>query len=261
LVARNVINQGVTLSWENAVPEYSYSCFDYYSNYRSTVSYQWNVSLSSSVDEVELIYTEEEAGREILLEVGGMNVPVVLGENSPEELSVESSMADHRFERLRGGVFDGPSSWDSFKPAAFTRSDALVQADVTPFSNYVMTATLDVRTPGYHVLDVTAGNGVEVVVNGETVTKHLNVYKTEQRTEKILLNLPLGQTSVLVRAYNRFSKNLVCGVQLADFQEIYTMKVKLPSRLSAGVKTIRLKADDLDSPHTDCGLHNVRLRL
>ena len=261
LVARNVINQGVTLSWENAVPEYSYSCFDYYSNYRSTVSYQWNVSLFSSVDEVELIYTEEEAGREILLEVGGMSVPVVLGENSPEELSVESSMADHRFERLRGGVFDGPSSWDSFKPAAFTRSDALVQADVTPFSNYVMTATLDVRTPGYHVLDVTAGNGVEVVVNGETVTKHLNVYKTEQRTEKILLNLPLGQTPVLVRAYNRFSKNLVCGVQLADFQEIYTMKVKLPSRLSAGVKTIRLKADDLDSPHTDCGLHNVRLRL
>lgn len=23
------------------VPNYSYSCFDYYSNYRSTVSYEW----------------------------------------------------------------------------------------------------------------------------------------------------------------------------------------------------------------------------
>ena len=261
LVSKPVINQGATLSWENAVPEYSYSCFDYYSNYRSTVSYQWNVSLFSSVDEVELTYTKEEAGREIILEVGGMSIPLVLGENSPKELTLESTMTDHRFERLRGGVFDGPSSWDFFKAAAFTRSDALVQTAVSPFSNYVMTATLNVKTPGYHVLDITAGNGVEVVVNGETVTKHLNAYKTEQKTEKVLVHLPLGQTSVLVRAYNRFSKNLVCGVQLADFQEIYTMKVKLPSRLSPGVKTIKVRADDISSPHADCRLHNLRIRL
>ena len=261
LVAQKVIPQGEALSWSNALPGYSYSCFDYYSNYRSTVSYQWNVSLAKSVDEVELIYTEDEAGREILLEVGGNVIPVVLSENSPMEMEIESTIGGHRFERIRGGVFDGPSSWDFYTPSSFTRSDALVQTKVTPFSNHVMTAQLDVKTPGYHVLDVTAGNGVEVVVNGQTMTKHLNPYKTEEMTEKILLDLPYGQTTVLVRAYNRFSNNLVCGVKLTDFQEIYTMKVKLPSRVSAGVKTVKVIADDLDSPHTDCGLHNLRIRL
>ena len=33
------------LSWQNASPDYSYSCFDYYSNYRSTVGYTWNTGL------------------------------------------------------------------------------------------------------------------------------------------------------------------------------------------------------------------------
>ena len=33
-----------TLSWKNATPDYSYSCFDYYSNYRSTVAYNWLVA-------------------------------------------------------------------------------------------------------------------------------------------------------------------------------------------------------------------------
>ena len=261
LVAQKVVPQSEVLSWSNALPGYSYSCFDYYSNYRSTVSYQWNVSLTRSVDEVELTYTEDEAGREILLEVGGMVIPVVLGENCPMALESETTIGGHRFERIRGGVFDGPSSWDFYTPSSFTRSAALVQTKVTPFSNHVMTAQLDVKTPGYHVLDVTAGNGVEVVVNGQTMTKHLNPYKTEEQTEKILLDLPAGQNTVLVRAYNRFSHNLVCGVKLTDFQEIYTMKVKLPSRLPAGVRTVKISADDLDSPHTDCGLHNLRIRL
>ena len=261
LVAQKVIPQGEILSWSNALPGYSYSCFDYYSNYRSTVSYQWNVALAKPVDEIELIYTEDEAGREILIEAGGALVPVTLGENSPCSLDLESVLAGHRFERIRGGVFDGPSSWEAYAPGSFTRSNDLVQTKISPFSNYVMSAQLDVKTPGYHVLDVTAGNGVEVVVNGQTMTKHLNPYKTEEMTEKILLDLPAGQATILVRAYNRFSHNLTCGLKLTDFQEIYTMKVKLPSRLPAGVRTIKVYADDLESPHTDCGLHNLRIRL
>lgn len=261
MVAQPVLSHTDLLCWSNAVPGYSYSCFDYYSNYRSTVSYEWNVSLVNSVDEIELIYTEEEAGREILIEIDGSVIPVVLGENSPKELENETTLGAHRFERIRGGIFDSPLSWDSYMPGSFTRSDAMVKTAVRPFSNYVMTAQLDVKTAGYHVLDVTAGNGVEVVVNGKTMTKHLNPYKTLERTEKILLNLPIGQTSVLVRAYNRFADSLVCGVRIADFQEIYTMKVKLPTRLSRGVKTVKVYADDLASPHTDFGLHNLMIKL
>jgi alpha-L-fucosidase len=124
-----------------------------------------------------------------------------------------------------------------------------------------MSAQLDVKTPGYHVLDITSGNGVEVVVNGRTMLKHLNPYRTKERVEKVLLELPVGQTSIIVRSYNRFEDSLVCGVRLSGFQEMYTKKVKLPSRLGPGVRTIKVYADDMPSPHSDCGLHNLRIRL
>lgn len=261
MVTMNMVRQGEKLSWTNAIPEYSYSCFDYYSNYRSTVSYRWNVNMYQSVDEIELEYTKEEAGREIILEVDGVSIPVVLSENFPHELSTDSSLSDHRFERIRGGVFDGPASWDFYTPSSFTRSEALVSMAVHPFSNYVMSAQLDVKTPGYHVLDITSGNGVEVVVNGRTMLKHLNPYRTKERAEKVLLELPVGQTSIIVRSYNRFEDSLVCGVRLSGFQEMYTKKVKLPSRLGPGVRTIKVYADDMPSPHSDCGLHNLRIRL
>ena len=261
MVAMNMVRQGEKLSWTNATPEYSYSCFDYYSNYRSTVSYRWNVNMYQSVDEIELCYTKEEAGREIVLEVDGVSIPVVLSENLPRELSVDSSLSGHRFERIRGGVFDGPASWDWYSPSSFTRSDTLVTTAAHPFSNYVMSAQLDVKTPGYHVLDVTSGNGVEVVVNGKTMLKHLNAYRTTERVEKVLLDLPAGQTSIIVRVYNRFEDTLVCGVSLAGFQEMYTKKVKLPSRLNPGARTIKVYADDKSSPHSDCGLHNLIIRL
>ena len=44
---------------------YSYDCFDYYSNYRSTVSYEW--ALKKNTKKVELTYTPEELGDEISL--------------------------------------------------------------------------------------------------------------------------------------------------------------------------------------------------
>ena len=44
---------------------YSYDCFDYYSNYRSTVSYEW--ALKKKASKVELTYTPEELGDEITL--------------------------------------------------------------------------------------------------------------------------------------------------------------------------------------------------
>lgn len=51
-------------------PNYSYSCFDYYSNYRSTVSYQWSIN-KSNLNALEFTYTPQENGKELLVEVDG----------------------------------------------------------------------------------------------------------------------------------------------------------------------------------------------
>ena len=255
------LDQSEILSSVNAVPEYSYSCFDYYSNYRSTVSYSWDVSVEWSQDEILLMYTSDEEGREIVLEIDDQDIPLKLNSSETVLLQNFPEVSGHGFTQLRGGVFDGPSSWKGVDLKTVPQSGPSVTEKVMPFSNYLMTAEIVVPEQGLYVLDITAGNGVELVVDGMTVAKHLNPYRTVCRTEKMLLELSEGSHQIILRAYNRFEDVLDCAVSPSEQQEIRCMKLKLPAVLKKGLHRIRLSASDTGSEHKDCGLHNLRICL
>lgn len=255
------LSQSETLSWANSQPEYSYSCFDYYSNYRSTVSYAWTVDVHKPADEIELIYTSDEEGRNILLEVDGADIPLTLTATDSIQLSSAPQLHGFGYQRIRGGVFDGPASWDGISAASFEPSDSLIERPVMPFSNHLMMASVQVPASGMYVLDVTAGNGMEVVVNGRTQAKHLNPYRTVCRTEKLLVDLSEGENRVMIRGYNRFENALSLGMAASEDQTVLSMRVKLPAALRKGCRNITLKAADCLSGHADCRLHNLRIRL
>ena len=265
MISESSLPQEEALSWENAVPGYSYSCFDYYSNYRSTVSYSWNVNVATPTSEVEILYTDAEVGREVVLEVDGVKVPVTLDCGSSaypaSQPSAHAELGDWCFGRLRGGVFDGPSSWENVNRSSLKPSENMVEMAAHPFSNYLMTANVSVAVPGLYVLDIASGNGVEVVLDGRTVTKHLNPYRTVKQDSKLLLELSEGEHMVMVRSYNRFEDSVVCGLKAADEQTVHSMRVALPAALRKGVRNIRISAADTASPHTDCGLHSLIIRL
>ena len=258
--ASATLSQDQELSWENSTPAYSYSCFDYYSNYRSTVAYAWNLDIRHKVSQIELFYTADEIGREIILEIDGYEIPVTLsGVGLPMQKSAPS-VDQICFGRIRSGVFDGPSSWENMNLSSLESSRSNVAVQVYPFSNHVMSASVNVPEPGLYMFDVTAGNGVEVVLDGRTVTKHLNPYRTVEKTEKILLNLPAGSSDIIIRAYNRFEYKLKCGLKCTDKPVLYSQIVSLPSEMHKGRSNVRVKAAD-KSAHSDCCLHNLHIRL
>ena len=261
LSAERTLPQNSWLSWAEAVPHYSYSCFDYYSNYRSTVAYGWAVDVRKPVEEIEIIYTPDEEGREVILEIDGTKYEVTLSSEDIIGTSAEVSMVECRSTRLRGGVFDGPSSWDKVDISSMSASSHLVDTSVRPFTNYLMKYSLNVSKPGLYLFDVTAGNGVEVVVNGRVHTKHLNPYRTVRKTEKILLNLPSGENIVMVRAYNRFEDKLSCGLEPSKAQNMHYVKLRLPEPLGRGLKYVKIYSADNGLGHADCRLHNLRIRL
>lgn len=261
MLGNEVIDQTETLTSINALPEYSYSCFDYYSNYRSTVSYGWNVSVRKQTDFLDIVYTADEEGREIIIEIDGKQIPVTLKASETIPVDTRAVLSDYRSGRLRGGVFDGPSSWESLDRESLSPSSNQIRKSGLPFSNNVMTAEILMEEKGLYVIEVTAGNGVEVVVDGTTLTKHLNPYRTISKTDKILLDLAEGSHEIIVRSYNRFEKEIRCGLDSVDDPELLTMKVVLPSPLKKGVRNLKVYAADTGSEHTDCGLHNLRITL
>ncbi len=247
-------------SWQNAVAQYSYSCFDYYSNYRSTAGYTWNVGLSRSISAVELTYTEEEIGREIRLSVGDMTMDVTLDGGEKITLSQDISIDSLRLGRMRGGTFDNAISME--RVAEWTEiPDSSLQFDASAFSNYLMTGSIWLDKPSKVVFDVRSGNGMELMVDGKIMAKHLNPYRTTDRTEKLMLELSKGRHQIVLRSYNRFEDQVCIGLAIAENPKIYRMKVELPDKLDNKDVILSISPLDRPSPHTDSGLHNVILRL
>ena len=248
------------MTWKNAMPDYSYSCFDYYSNYRSVVGYGWEVSVQRPVKMVELTYTAEEVGRMVKVCVGDMEMDVTL--DSLDAVSVKPSVevGTLEFGRMRGGVFDNSVSVDRV-PQWVAMDGSLVQVPSQGFANYLLKTELQVDKLSCAVFDVCAGNGVELLVDGKTMMKHLNPYRTSARTEKVVLDLHKGNHEVILRSYNRFEDNVVAGFALSDAQNVYRKRLTLPHMLDKGDIHVGVSPLDIPSPHTDCGLHNLRLRL
>ena len=254
------VGRSEILSWYNAVPDYSYSCFDYYSNYRSTVGYNWLVSGKGKISEVEIIYTDDEVGRNICLEAGGSPVNVSLDASQGFEITQAASVLSQEIAGIRGGVFDGPASWENFDWQGFHGEKPSGETFVSrPFSNYLMTTAVEMQEAGYALFDLVSGNGVEVMVNGKTMLKHLNPYRSSLHKEKVLLYLPKGRSDVAVRSYNRFEKTAAASFAPDPDGCVYRMTLRLPVPVSADDLSVRLVSSDGESVHRDCRLHNIRL--
>ena len=259
-VMEAALPSGTVLSWTNAAHDYSYSCFDYYSNYRSVVGYGWNVELRRPVSSVELLYTSEEVGRKISLTVGEEETEIVLDDSCPVELSPLVNVSGAEFGRMRGGTFDPAIDLARVSEWKATEGD-YVEVPSAGFSNHLYKVHVVSEAHSFALFDVSSGNGTELLVSGKTMMKHLNPYRTENRTEKVLVELCDDETDIVLRSYNRFEKTACAGFRLSDEQKIYRMIVDLPEAVKGRRVGVSLKAADRESPHTDCGLHNLRISL
>lgn len=248
---------------------YSYSCFDYYSNYRSTVSYQWNVPLSN-LKEVELTYTAQEAGKELLIEVDGTPYTVTLDAGKMQALrpAAQTVWGTRYLCGPGSGLFDGPTTLTTNLEKApvrkgawkeTTEEQAMFPAHILE-SFYVMQQVESPKAQDV-LVDVGAGNGIEVFLNGRSVMKHLNPYRCSFREEKVLLPLQKGSNQIVLRSYNRFEKEAGYLLRPSAEQVIYKQRFVLPQPASGKHHVVTIKQNNLPSMHKDTELSNLRVRF
>ncbi|MDD6890590.1 MAG: alpha-L-fucosidase [Bacteroidales bacterium] len=264
----NVQQGGAWLTAQNATPNYSYSCFDYYSNYRSTVSYSWNVR-KSGLKRLTLQYTPQEVGKEVEVTVDGKTCTVKLEGGKSCTLPVAGLAWGERYLCGPGSsVFDGPSvlHTDLQKAPVRRGSWQAVAKEQDEFqANILQTYFVlqEVESPKAQdvLLEVGAGNGIEVYLNGESVMKHLNPYRCTFRAEQLLLPLQKGKNQIVLRAYNRFEKKTGYLLRLAAEQVVYQQVVELPEAATGASHTLTVRQKGLPSQHTDTELANLRILL
>ena len=240
---------------------YSYDCFDYYSNYRSTVSYDWTLPKKNAT-KVELTYTPEELGKEITLN----DQLVTLEDGKAVTLKVDPKTqwgkryicgpefnlfdrastieADLNTVPLRkGGIWREISEEKTTLPVGLINDYYIMQDIVSPKAQDIL-------------LDVAAGNAIELYVNGISVMKHINPYRCQYREEKVLVHLNKGTNQIILRVYNRFEKEVTFLLRQSAEQVIYKQNVTL----DAPANQITVRRTGLATQHTDTELHNLSIK-
>ena len=240
---------------------YSYDCFDYYSNYRSTVSYEWALPKKNTT-KVELTYTPEELGKEIMLN----DQPVKLEGGKAITLKVDSKTTWGK--RYVCGpefnLFDHASTINTNLDKVPLRkggewkemTEEKITLPVNIIEDYFMMQTVESPKEQDILLDVAAGNGIELFVNGVSVMKHLNPYRCKYRKEKVLVHLKKGTNQLVLRAYNRFEKKTSFMLRPSSEQVIYKQNVVL----NTPTDRVKVHRTGLATQHTDTELHNLQVK-
>ena len=241
---------------------YSYDCFDYYSNYRSTVSYEWTLSKKNTT-KVELTYTPEEFGDEITL--NGQLVKLESGKAITLKVDPKTQWGKRYVCGPEFNLFDRASTIEASldktplrkKGGAWKEvSEEKVTLPVNLIEDYYLMQTVESPKAQDILIDVAAGNAIELFVNGVSVMKHLNPYRCKYREEKVLLHLNKGTNTLVLRGYNRFEKETSLLLRPSAEQVIYKQNVVL----DAPADRVMVRRTGLATQHTDTELHNLRVK-
>ena len=240
---------------------YSYDCFDYYSNYRSTVSYEWALP-KKNTSKLELTYTPEELGKEITMNEqlvtleGGKAVTLKIDSKTqwgkryicgPEfNLFDRASTIEASLDSVplrKGGVWREMTEDKMTLPVKLINDYYLMQDVYSPKAQDIL-------------LDVASGNAIELFVNGVSVMKHINPYRCTYREEKVLVHLNKGNNQLVLRIYNRFENEITYLLRPSAEQVIYKQNVTLDTP----AERVKVRRTGLATQHTDTELHNLRVK-
>lgn len=254
---REVLPQASTHT--TRIANYSYDCFDYYSNYRSTVSYEW--VFPKNTKKVALTYTPEELGKEITL--NSQQVKLEGGKAITLKIDPKTQWGKRYICGPEFNVFDRASSIEANLNKTPLRkggewreiNDEKITLSVNLIEDYYLMQTIESPKAQDILLDVAAGNAIELFVNGVSVMKHNNPYRCKYREEKVLVHLEKGSNQIILRAYNRFEKETTLLLRPSDEQVIYKQHVIL----NTPADRVKVRCTDLATQHTDTELHNLQV--
>lgn len=215
------------LSLDNATSLYSYSCMDYYTNIPSAIAYRWNVA-GKTPKSAEIIFTSSEYGRDIELVINGKAERITLAGDPEAAASCTMSALDTTF-----------------------RSAEL--------NDYSFSRNVEVPAKGNVLLECGAGNQVDILVDGRRICRHNNPYRQKYTQEQLLVNMEAGTHELTLKTRNRY-ENEVRVRMAASAEPVYRMTVALPKTEGRSYELV-IRAADPASEHSDCLLHNLRIKL
>jgi len=217
--------------------------------------------LKKNSSKVELTYTPEELGDEIAM--NDQFVKLEGGKAITLKVEPKTSWGKRYICGPGFSLFDRASTIEANLNKVPVRrgkweevTEEKVTVPVNLIEDYYLMQTVESPKAQDILLDVAAGNAIELFVNGVSVMKHNNPYRCKYREEKVLVHLEKGFNVIVLRAYNRFEKETSLLLRPSAEQVIYKQTVTLDTPASQ----VKVRRTGLATQHTDTELHNLRVK-
>ena len=207
--------------------------------------------------QLEIIYTSQEAGREIDLILDGKTYSVTLdkGKEIKEtafqvplgEIPTYVAPAVECSTQQRNWMQTYSMRLFQVNHGSKTDKDS-DKVSCPILSSYYVMREIDSPRSQHILAEIGAGNGMEVYLNGKLIAKHLNPYRTKFRTEKVILPLKKGKNQVILRSYNRFEDETAYLLRPAEEQKAYRQDFIIPDAVNGKEHSLTIKPHNPSSP-------------
>lgn len=258
------MRKGITLDQNNATIEHSLSGFDHCCEYSSETSYSWLIN-RTWVRNLHIFYTKESLGKEITITLDRKDTKVKLDKSVSAELNyldieaTTNEMSNFEYCKISNNAF-GTDLTQLLESAEGKWKECtqlgLKGIRIRPMQSVLIRCNIYATKAGYKMIEVEAGNGVEVILNGQKVVKHMNPYGTASSKESILLKLDKGNNEVVVRSFNRFETSTNCYIGFDPGQFLYRKKIRVGRGRGQETEILKLWYGPDGNPHSDGDLHN-----
>jgi alpha-L-fucosidase len=239
------------------------------------VGLRWDLlpAESSAITPV-IYYSEEEAGREGLLDINGTPTSVSFSEGIPSPLPpVELTWGPVYTSGPHAGFLDQPNGdpaeanpgqpWGSgiWTPRNDWKNNTLYRLPAAMLENWYWLQQITAATPATALVGLPTNDGVAVYLNGEPVYVGNNPLQEVGKRTIVRLHLRQGENTLLVKSFNRFGKQVEVGV-FADVPQLQ-YRNELPSFQVTAGEPLRIELRNApDVPvHRDLGMPNVWISL
>lgn len=268
------------LKEDNAFHEYSNSSIDYNTRFRSTIAETWMLKPSAGGTYTPVItYTEQEKGKSIDLLLNKKLVTVSLTDGKPLKSAASGGNLSWSGFYTTGVFFSGIEGTHgdirdidvSKKWPSETGSSWILRADLKPGEVYQSPADME---SAYYVLqevnalrdqtlliDITAGDGYVLFVNGKERFLHLNTDRDHTVKDVVSVELLAGKNQLLVKCFNNFRKNFTFAMTPSGNQTVFQKNLASVSLQRGKFYSVGLKPNNPATPHGPMLLPNVKIEV
>lgn len=260
------------LTPRNAVPLFGHSSLNYYAGYKSVIGYDWFLHSHKSSVSPKIMFTDNERGRRIKVEIDGRKQSVTLQPETSKTVKLpgHSVKWTNLYRKPGRGVF-GNVEEEGIQRVDVSKTDSRWEAvddfhygeryteSIFPRESVVFLQEIEsvhAQTVG---VNIESGNAVYILLNGEYITAHFSPDRVKQQGQIVLLPLKKGINQLVIKYYNGFEKEFSYGITPLDEWSVYTLKLDPVVFGNEGNHQISIRPADSPSNVSPLCLNNMSL--